>query len=72
MEHFEINTEYIELIKLLKAMNWVASGGEAKMVVEEGLVLRNGEVEQRKRCKLRAGDTIDFQGQQVTIVTATP
>ena len=41
-----------------------ASGGEAKMVISEGLVLVNGKVETRKRKKIVAGDTIEF-GQEI-------
>lgn len=66
---FEITSEYIELIKLLKAMNLVMSGGEAKMVVDEGLVLVNGEVEFRKRKKLIVGDVVELEGQVVTVIS---
>jgi ribosome-associated protein len=64
---FEITQEYIELIKLLKVMAMVSSGGEAKMVVEEGMVSLNGETEYRKRAKLRTGDIVTFNGQTVTL-----
>jgi ribosome-associated protein len=57
---YELNgEEYIELIKLLKIMRISESGGQAKMMVEDGLVLRNGEPEFRKRAKLRSGDLIE-------------
>ena len=67
---FSISGEYIELCKLLKAANVVMSGGEGKEVVAEGLVMVDGEVETRKRCKIRAGQTIDFQGTVIKIVAA--
>lgn len=51
--------EYIELIKLLKTMRISESGGRAKLMVEDGLVYRNGEQEFRKRAKLRSGDVIE-------------
>ncbi len=51
--------EYIELIKLLKTMRISESGGQAKLMVEDGLVFRNGEQEFRKRAKLRVGDVIE-------------
>ena len=51
--------EYIELIKLLKIMRISESGGQAKLMVEDGIVFRNGEPEFRKRAKLRAGDVIE-------------
>lgn len=68
METFQLTEEYIELIKLLKLLRWVGTGGEAKVMVENGEVLRNGEVEYRKRAKLRNGDVIEFNGQSVQVV----
>jgi len=59
METYELKgEEYIELIKLLKIMRISESGGQAKLMVEDGIVFRNGEPEFRKRAKLRAGDVI--------------
>jgi ribosome-associated protein len=57
---FAIRGEYIELIQLLKAMNLAESGGQAKAMVEDGLVKLNGQTELRKRAKLRPGDTVAF------------
>lgn len=60
MDIYKLNgEEYIELIKLLKTMRISESGGQAKLMVEDGLVRRNGEPEFRKRAKLRAGDVIE-------------
>lgn len=67
METFKLTTEYIELIKLLKLLRWVGSGGEAKVMVDNGEVLRNGEQEFRKRAKLIIGDVIEFNGKSVTV-----
>lgn len=67
METFQLTDEYIELIRLLKRLNWVESGGMAKMVVDDGMVRVNGQVESRKRCKLRKGDQVDFEGMSVKI-----
>lgn len=64
---FEVTQEYIELIKLLKITSVVSSGGEAKMVVEEGMVTVNGDTEYRKRAKLRTGDIISFNGHTITL-----
>ncbi len=58
MEEFKIEGEYIELIGLLKSLGLAESGGQAKMIVDEGMVIRNGEVETRRRAKLRPGDEI--------------
>jgi ribosome-associated protein len=57
----KIREEPVELFKLLKIENLVASGGEAKFVIAEGMIRVNGEVELRKRKKIYAGDEIFFQ-----------
>ncbi len=57
---YELNNEYIELFKLLKVLDLVDSGAQAKMLVAEGYVKRNAEVELRKRAKIYAGDTIEI------------
>ncbi|PTN10703.1 RNA-binding S4 domain-containing protein [Mangrovibacterium marinum] len=67
MIEFELSSEYIELIKLLKRLQLVESGGQAKLVVDEGYVLLNGEVEYRKRAKIRPGDIIEFDGQKILV-----
>jgi ribosome-associated protein len=67
MTEFELNTEYIELIKLLKLLRLVESGGQAKLAVEDGLVMVNGQTEYRKRAKLRKGDHVQFEQQQILI-----
>ena len=53
-------SEYIELIKLLKVTNICGSGGEAKHLVDEGEVKLNGEIESRKRAKIRTGDKVEL------------
>lgn len=68
MKEFPLKEEFIELNKLLKVQNLVPSGGMAKMVIEDKLVRVNGEVELRKRRKLRVGDVVDFQGVSVKII----
>ncbi|MEI6277386.1 MAG: RNA-binding S4 domain-containing protein [Prolixibacteraceae bacterium] len=59
--------EYIELIKMLKLLRIASSGGEAKMMVEDGEVKLNGNPESRKRAKLRPGDVIQIFGKTITI-----
>lgn len=59
---FKIEGEYIELIQLLKATGIAETGGHAKHIVECGDVVRNGEVELRKRAKLVANDVITLNG----------
>lgn len=60
MEKFKIEGDYIELIALLKVMGIAQTGGHAKMIVDEGVVYRNGEQELRKRAKLVPGDRIEI------------
>ena len=67
-EEFKIEGEYIELIQLLKATGIAQTGGHAKMIVDEGLVYRNGEVETRKRAKLISGDEIVIENVTVKLV----
>ncbi|GLP96652.1 RNA-binding S4 domain-containing protein [Paraferrimonas sedimenticola] len=61
---------FIELYKLLKAVDWAGSGGEAKQVIDAGWVQVNQEVETRKRKKIAAGDVVEYQHQQVRVVSA--
>ena len=70
MRTVEITREPVELYKILKFEGMVASGGEAKMVIADGMVLVNGEVETRKRKKIVAGDRIDFDGEAILIQVA--
>ena len=59
--------EYIPLIQLLKAANVAYSGSEAQEVVVAGMVLRNGEVELRKRAKITKGEIVVFQNFEITV-----
>ncbi|MBE0599299.1 MAG: RNA-binding S4 domain-containing protein [Desulfuromonadales bacterium] len=69
MEEFELrDTEFIELNDLLKVTGLCPSGGVAKAVIAEGLVKVDGEVELRKRCKIRQGQHVEFEGQEITVV----
>jgi len=55
---FKITDEYIELYKLIKAADLVDSGAEAKQLIAEGYVMRNGEEETRKRAKIKPDEII--------------
>ena len=68
MREHQLKGEFIELIKLLKFSGIASSGGEAKALVEEGSVLLNGEVEHRKRAKVKRGDQVEFNGELIKIV----
>ncbi len=63
-----VEQQPIELYKVLKIGNLVSGGGEAKMAIAEGYVGLNGELEQRKRKKVYAGDLIEFNGQFLYVV----
>lgn len=66
---FELkDNPYIELYKLLKVLDLVDSGAQAKMIVAEGYVTRNDEVETRKRAKIYSGDTIKVADAIIKIV----
>jgi ribosome-associated protein len=67
MEFELVGYEYIELNKLLKMLSLVSTGGEANVVIQEGEVLVNGQVETQKRKKLRVGDKVEFEGKTITI-----
>ena len=63
----KINTEYIKLDQFLKYAAMTGSGGEAKTVINNGMVKVNGETCTMRGKKLRPGDTIEFNGEKETI-----
>ena len=69
MENIKIrqNEEFIKLGQALKAVGAVESGVEAKEVIQEGLVLVNGEIDTRRGRKLYEGDLVEFDGIQIKI-----
>lgn len=68
MLEFTLKGEFIPLIQLLKITDLVSSGGEAQMVVTDGLVSYNGEIDFRKRLKVKKGDIIKFNGQTIKVI----
>ncbi len=67
MEIIRINTEYIKLDSLLKLAGLVETGGEAKILIQEGQVKVNDEVCTMRGKKLRPGDQITLDGETVAI-----
>lgn len=67
MIEFHLAGEFIPLIQLLKATNLVQTGGEAQIVVSDGQVKCNGEVELRKRMKVKKGDIIEFDQKKIIV-----
>lgn len=72
MENIIISTEYIKLQDLLKFRALTETGGEAKVVIQEGQVLVNGEVCTMRGKKLREGDTVTFRGQEYRVTHGDP
>ena len=64
-----IGTEFIKLESAMKLANIIPSGGTAKMVIQDGLVNVNGEVCTMRGKKLRGGEIVEFEGNQVKVVT---
>lgn len=68
MEEFELDgRDYIELNNLLKATGICSSGGLAKAVIADGQVKVDDKIELRKRCKIHAGQIVEFRGQKVQV-----
>ena len=67
MENITITTEFIKLQDLLKFANLVCTGGEAKIIIQEGEVKVNGEVCTMRGKKIRPGDIVELDGQQLTV-----
>lgn len=70
MKSITIRTEFIKLQDLLKFANLVESGGEAKERVQGGEVTVNGEVCTMRGKKIRPGDVVVFDGQEMTVAYA--
>lgn len=64
--NFDLEGPYIELLQLLKATGIAQTGGHAKMIVDDQDVVRNGEIETRRRAKLIKGDILVI-GEEVKI-----
>lgn len=69
MQEIEIKDEYIKLGQALKLAGLVGSGVEAKMIVQDGLVKVNGEVDERRGRKLYPGDVFELEENQVKVTS---
>lgn len=67
MEEIKLRDDFIRLGQALKVVNMVESGVMAKLVIQDGLVTVNGEVETRRGKKLKDGDIVSFQGETIII-----
>jgi ribosome-associated protein len=70
MRDVVLDKEPVELYKILKFEGMVPSGGVAKLAIDSGDVLVNGEVETRRRKKIMAGDVIEFNGEKIRLILA--
>ena len=69
---FKLRADFIELDNMLKALELVASGAEAKQQIQAGFVKVNGVVESRVRRKLRSSDLVEFSGNVIRITGTFP
>ena len=67
---FELNGAYIELCNLLKLAGIANSGGQGKLMVSDGIVQVDGNIELRRTAKIRAGQVVECMGQQIKVVAA--
>lgn len=64
MKEFSLNgSEYIDLCDLMKLVDFAPNGAAAKHIIASGAVKVDGVIETRKRCKIRSGQVIEYQGQ---------
>ncbi len=68
MKEIKLKGEFIALCDLMKVADLAESGGAAKHIIADGKVLVDGQVELRKRCKIRQGQEVDFDGQKVKVI----
>lgn len=66
---FELNGEYIELCNLLKLAGLANSGGQGKLMVSDGIVKVDGNIETRRTAKIRAGQVVQCMDQQIRVIT---
>lgn len=71
MENFDLEGRaFVELCDLLKLTGIRPSGGSAKLAIAAGLVSVDGQVELRKRCKIRPGQVVACEGRRIAVASA--
>ena len=68
MSEIKLREDYIKLGQALKLADLVSDGVEAKYAINDGLVLVNGEVENRRGRKIHPGDTISYDGKDIYVI----
>lgn len=69
MKICKVHGDYIQLNQLLKLENIVSTGGEARQLIEHGMVLVNGEIADAIRKKTRTGDRVEVSGEVLLVET---
>lgn len=67
-ENIKITEEYIKLDSLLKLAGGVETGGQAKVVIQSGKVMLNGEVCTQRGRKIRTGDKVNFEDLEINVL----
>ena len=65
---FTLNGEYIELCNLLKLAGIANSGGQGKLMVSDGIVVVDGNIELRRTAKIRAGQVVECMGHKIKVI----
>lgn len=68
MEEIKLREDFIKLGQALKAAGLVESGVDAKLEIQSGNVMVNGQVETQRGKKLFDGDIVSFQGEKIKII----
>ena len=68
MEELKLRDEFIKLGQAMKAAGIVSSDIDAKMLIQDGQVTVNGEVETRRGKKLYDGDVFEFEGEEFKVI----
>ncbi len=61
------DSEFVELSRLLKYVGLFESGGMSKAEIALGRVKVDSQIELRKRCKIRSGQIVDYQGKKILV-----
>ncbi|MGI6221966.1 MAG: RNA-binding S4 domain-containing protein [Coriobacteriales bacterium] len=70
MREVAIKGRTIRLEQFLKLAGMVMTGGEAKTIIQSGMIKVNGEIEKRRGCQLTAGDRVAMpDGEELTVVS---
>ncbi len=69
MQQFSLaGKPFITLNNLLKVEGWCESGALAKQVIDDARVTVDGNIERRKRCKIVAGQVVEFEDQSIQVI----